>query len=34
MGEVKLALFKLKSWCALQDMVPDVWELILSQVPV
>ena len=22
---VKLGLFKLKGWCILQDLVPDVW---------
>ena len=32
--EVKLDLFKLKGWCVLQDLVLDVWELILTQVPV
>ena len=30
----RLVLFKLKSWSVLQDMIPDVGELILAQVPV
>ena len=34
MGQEKLVLFKLKSWGVLQDMVPDVGELIFAQVPV
>ena len=33
-GDVNLGLFNLKSWCVLQDLVPDVWELIFAQVPV
>ena len=27
-------LLKLKNWCVLQDLVPNVWELIFSQVPI
>ena len=33
-GEVKLGLYQFKIWCVFQDLVPDVQELILSQVPV
>ena len=33
-GEVKAWLLKLKSWCVLQDLVQNVWELIFTQVPI
>ena len=33
-GESKAGLFELEDWCVLQNLVPYVWELIFTQVPI